>query len=56
MVISRDRLFYPTLTRIMDFCLAHHCFLFENKFPEVPVYAEMQFHMMTSLKHNIDVT
>ena len=31
-------------------------FLFENKLPEVPEYAKMQFHMMTSLKHNNDVT
>ena len=30
-------------------------FLFENKLPEVPEYAKMQFHMMTSLKHNNDV-
>ena len=25
-------------------------FLFENKLPEVPEHAKMQFHMMTSLK------
>ena len=31
-------------------------FLFENKLPEVPEYAKMQLHMMTSLKHNNDVT
>ena len=30
--------------------------LFKNKLPEVPEYAEIQFHMMTSLKHNNDVT
>ena len=29
--------------------------LFENKLPEVPEYA-MQFNIMTSLKHNNDVT
>ena len=30
------------------FFLAHHCiYLFENKLPEVPEYAKMQFHMMT---------
>ena len=33
-----------------DFFLAHHCFfLFKNKLPEVPGYAKIQFHMMTSL-------
>ena len=31
-------------------------FLFENKLPEVPEYSKMQFHMMTSFKHNNDVT
>ena len=30
--------------------------LFENKLPEVPEYAKMQFHMMTPLKRNNDVT
>ena len=38
------------------FFLAHHFFLFQNKLPEVPEYAKMQFHIMTSLKHNNDVT
>ena len=27
-VILRDGFFYPTLTRIMDFFLAHHCFYY----------------------------
>ena len=31
-------------------------FLFENKLPEDPEYAKMQFHMITSLKHNNDIT
>ena len=31
-------------------------FMFLNKLPEVPQYAKMQLHMMTSLKHNNDVT
>ena len=39
------------------FLLAHHCFLlFKNKLPEVPEYAEIQCHMMTSFKHNNDAT
>ena len=47
----RDGFFYPTLTQITDF-FAHQCIfliicLFQNKFPEVPEYAKMQFHMMT---------
>ena len=58
MVIPRDGFFYPTLTRVMDSfsCLPLFFFLFENKLPEVPEYAKMQFHMMMSLKHNNDVT
>ena len=49
----RDGFFYP-LTR-MEFFLAHTVFiyiliyLFQNKLPEVPDYAKMQFHMMTLL-------
>ena len=38
------------------FFLLTTIFLFENKLQEVPEYAKMQFHMMTSLKHNNDVT
>ena len=38
------------------FLLTFVFFLFENKLAEVPEYAKMQFHMMTSLKHNNDVT
>ena len=38
------------------FFLLTPVFLLENKLPEVPEYAKMQFHMMTSLKHNNDVT
>ena len=52
-MILRDRFFYPSLTGIMDsFSCSPLFFLFENKLPEVPEYAKMQFHMMTSLKHN----
>ena len=36
------------------FFLLTTVFLFKNKLPEVPEYAKMQFHMMTSLKHNND--
>ena len=38
------------------FFLLTTVFLFENKLLDVPEYAKMQFHMMTSLKHNNDVT
>ena len=31
-------------------------FFYLKKLPEVPEYTNMQFHMMTSLKHNNDVT
>ena len=49
--------FYPTLTRIMDSFLAHHCFiffillllffyyLFYNTLQEVPEYAKIQFNI-----------
>ena len=48
-------LFYPH--RKMDsFSCSPLFFLFENKLPEVPEYAKMQFHMMTSLKHNNKAT
>ena len=53
--IPREGFFYPTLTGIIDLFLAHHCFWFLNKLQEVPEYAKMQLHMMTSLKHNNDV-
>ena len=46
------RIFYPTLTRIMDSFLAHHKiphFVLKNRLPEVPEYVEMQHFMMTSL-------
>ena len=57
MVIPRDRFLYPTLTRIMDsFSCSPLFFLFENKLPEIPEYAKMQFHLMTLLKHNNDDT
>ena len=42
------RIFYPTLTRIMDSISRLPLFLFKNKLLEVPEYAKMQFHMMTS--------
>ena len=38
------------------FFLLTTVFSFKNKLPEVPRYAKIQFHMMTSLKHNNDVT
>ena len=57
MVNPRDGFFYPTLKRIMDFFSCQPLFfLSKNKIPEVPEYAKIQFHMMTSLKHNNDVT
>ena len=37
------------------FFLLFTAVLFENKLPEVPEYAKMQFHIMTSLKLNNDV-
>ena len=34
--------------------LAHHCFFYYlNMLPEVPDYAEIKFHMMTSLDDNV---
>ena len=38
------------------FFLLTTVFLFKIQLSEVPEYAEIQFHMMTSLKHNKDVT
>ena len=58
---SRDpkrQIFYPTLTRIIDsfscstlflFIFYLYIYLYLNKLLEVPEYAKMQFHMMTSL-------
>ena len=56
MVIAKDGFFYPTFTRIMDYFPCSPLFLFSNKLPKAPEYAKMQLHMMTSLKHNNDVT
>ena len=43
------RIFYSTLTRIMDsFSSSPLFFYLKNKLPEVPEYAKIQFHMMTS--------
>ena len=47
---------YPHTNNVFFFLLTTVFFLFENKFLEVPEYAEMQLHMITSLKHNNDVT
>ena len=49
-------LFYPHTKIISSFSCSPVFFLFQNKLPEVPEYAKMQLHMMTSLKHNNDVT
>ena len=38
------------------FFLLTTVFLFENMLPEVDEIAKIQFHMMTSLKHNNDIT
>ena len=49
------RIFLSTLTRVMEsFFLAHHYFqlficFFQNKIPDVPEYAMMQFYMVTLL-------
>ena len=52
-----DEVLYPTLRGQWILFLAHHSFFkFSNKLSEVTEYAKMQFHMMTSLKHNNDVT
>ena len=46
------QIFYPTLTRIMDFFLLlttvfiYFIYFFKKKLPEVPEYAKMQFHMI----------
>ena len=47
---------YPHMNNGFFFLLTTVFLLFENKLPEVPEYAKIQFHMMTSLKHNNDVT
>ena len=49
------RILLLTLTRIMDYFSCSPLFFFNNLL-EVPKYAKMQLHMMTSLKHNNDVT
>ena len=38
------------------FFLLTTAFFKKNKLPEVLEYTKMQFHMMTSLEHNNDVT
>ena len=47
----RDEFFYPTLTRTIDFFLAHHCFylFILKKLKKDPEYAKIQLHMMTLL-------
>ena len=47
---------YPHMFYGSFFLLTTAFFKFENKLPDVPEYAKMQFHMMTSLKHNNDIT
>ena len=51
MVILRDGFFYPTLTQIIESFRAHHqsIYLLNNKLPEIPEYAKIQFYMMTLL-------
>ena len=38
------------------FLLTTVFFKFQTKLPDTPEYAKMQFHMMTSLQHNNEVT
>ena len=52
--MGRIILSYPNTNKGFFFLLTT-VFLYENKLPEVPEYAKMQFHMMTSLKNNNDV-
>ena len=52
---GRIFLSYPHRNNGFFFLLAT-VFFFFNNLPEVPEYTKMQFHMMTSLKHNNDVT
>ena len=52
MVIPNDGFFYSTHTRIVDSFSCTPLFLFinlfiEEKLPEVPEFAKVQFHMMT---------
>ena len=49
--VPEGPIFHHTLSRIMDFFLAHHCFylFIKKKLPGVPEYAKVQFHMMTLL-------
>ena len=52
MVIPRDGFFlsYPHTNNGLFFLLTTvFIYLFQNKLPEVPEYAKMQFHMMTLL-------
>ena len=48
-------LFHPYMNN-GSFFLLTIAFSFQNKLPEVPEYIEMQYHMLTSLWLNIDVT
>ena len=52
---GRIFLSYPH-TNFRFFFLLTTVFLFKSKLPEVPEYAKTQFHMMTSLPQNNDVT
>ena len=47
----RDRFFYPTLIRTIDFFLAQNCFylFILKKFQNDPEYAKTQLHLMTLL-------
>ena len=47
---------YPHTNNGFLFLLTTVFFYLGKKLPEGPEYAKMQFHMMTSLKHNNDVT
>ena len=47
---------YPHTNNGFFFLFTTVFFLFKNKLQEVPQYTKIQFHMMTSLSHNNDVT
>ena len=52
------RIFYPTLTRTINYfscspLFFFFFFFFLNKLLEVPRYARMQFHMMASLDDHV---
>ena len=51
---GRIFLSYPHMNSGFFFFLLTTVSFLENKLPEVPEYAKMQFHMMTSIKHNND--